>query len=371
MLGLLGLAACSGMAGGGSGGGGIGGGMCPAFQLEKPSLPVVGFPESMVAADLNGDGEPDLAVAGEGVSVLLNKGDGTFAPKVDYPTNNPAGGIAAADLDGDGKPDLAVVTYNVVDVLLNQGGGTFAAPVLYQAPIGTGAGVVAVDLNGDGKPELVVAGPSGVIVLLNDGTGAFASSYGTGSGMTNAVGVADLNGDGKPDLAVANFLAPSVGVLLNNGDGTFAAQVDYPTAANNSPSTVAIADLNGDGKPDLAVANAVTPCSVSVLLNKGDGTFAPEVHYPTGDPPTGLGIWVAAADLNGDGKPDLAVASGLGVDVLLNEGDGTFAPKVEHPTGTGPTSVAVADLNGDGKPDLAAASLVDNTVSVLLGTCAP
>ena len=161
-----------------------------------------------------------------------------------------------------------------------------------------------------------------------------------------SVAAADLNGDGKLDLAVANRDSDNVSVLLNQGNGTFAAKVEY--AAGTSPYSVAAADLNGDGKPDLAIANAGSN-NVSVLLNQGNGTFAAKVDYAAGTNPNS----VAVADLNGDGKPELAItnSSSSNVSILVNQGNGTFAAKVDYGAGTLPTSIVAADLDGDGKPD--------------------
>ncbi|HEY6868014.1 MAG TPA: VCBS repeat-containing protein, partial [Candidatus Eisenbacteria bacterium] len=134
-----------------------------------------------------------------------------------------------------------------------------------------------------------------------------------------SVAAGDLNGDGKPDLAVANSGAGTVSILLGNGDGTFRPRSDYGTG--DQPYAVAIGDLNGDGKPDLAVANYASG-TVSVLLGNGDGTFGARTDYGTGDGAS----FVAIHDLNGDGKADLVtVDSGTsGISVLLGKGDGTF-----------------------------------------------
>ena len=200
---------------------------------------------------------------------------------------------------------------------------------------------------------------------------AAAVPYGSGGNGPNAVAVADLTGAGGPlDMVVANWCtdvnctASSMGVLLGNGDGTFKPAVAYGSGGLYADS-VAVADVNGDGKGDILVANCgfpkITKCAngnVGVLLGNGDGTFKPVVNYSLG----AFGAAsVALADVNGDGKLDLLVAtgsaSGSWVGVLLGNGDGTFQAVVTYSTG-GLTalSVAVADVNGDTKPDLVVAN---------------
>ena len=194
----------------------------------------------------------------------------------------------------------------------------------------------------------------------------------------------DLDGDRDNDLAVANggsFHWPgnTVSVFLNNGDGTFATNVDYTVGSD--PQTVFSVDLDGDGDNDLAVANLgffdfgldTSIVVYQCLLNNGDGTFAPKVDYGVEDYP----FSVCSVDLDGDGDNDLAVAN-LGSDnvsVLLNNGDGTFAPKVDYGVEDYPFSVCSVDLDGDGDNDLAVANLGSDNVSVLLnngdGTFAP
>ncbi len=200
-------------------------------------------------------------------------------------------------------------------------------------------------------------------MLYGNGDGTFdvASTFTAGSAPA-AVAVGDLNGDGKADLAVANYGSNTVSILLGNGNGTFQPAVDF--AAGTGPFWVAMGDFNRDGFQDLAVANYGSN-SVSVLLGNGDGTFRAPVSYATDT----NSAFVIAADFNGDGILDLAVANSNSnsVTMLLGNGDGTFrsAPTV-FPGGWGPSSIAVGDFNGDGSQDLVIADFGSNTVSVLI-----
>lgn len=163
-----------------------------------------------------------------------------------------------------------------------------------------------------------------------------------------AVATGDFNGDGKLDLVVLTGCGtgPCVSILLGNGDGTFQAHIDYPAGTGDLPTSLAVADLNGDGKLDLAVTNQSSD-AVSVLLGNGDGTFQPYAAYGAGGSP------MSVADFNGDGKLDLAVVNSSGVSIFLNKGDGTFPSTQDFSTAPGPTSVTTGDFNGDGKLDLA------------------
>ena len=387
---------------------------------------------SVAVADVNGDGKPDLVVAicpnnsgfscGNGasaaVSVLFGNGDGTFQAVVSYATGSQdANSVAVADVNGDGKPDIVVASAcvsnpyycepgaGVLSVLLGNGDGTFQAARIQDSGGLNPTSVAVADVNGDGKPDLIVANgysTSGIGVLLGNGDGTFqaAVTYGSGGYEANAVAVADVNGDGKPDLVVANCGGTSdgcndgnnaaVGVLLGNGDGTFQAAMTYASGGIYGIS-VAIKDVNGDGKPDLLVVNqdacGYASClngSVGVLLGNGDGTFRAAPIYGSGGSPT---FSLAVGDVNGDGKPDLVMAvrcSGIGgcadsaVGVLLGNGDGTF--KTAIPYGSGgydARSAVAADVNGDGKLDLVVANECTNdnepvpncnsVVGVLLG----
>jgi 6-phosphogluconolactonase (cycloisomerase 2 family) len=385
----------------------------PTFSPNKESITTADIaakvdfttgtnPFSVAIGDLDGDGKPDLAVANYSsntVSVYRNTSTsgliaaGSFAAKVDFTTGTNPYSVAIGDLDGDGKPDLAVanLSSNTVSVYRNTStsgliaAGSFAAKVDFAT--GTNPYSVAIgDLDGDGKPDLAVAnsGSNTVSVFRNTSTsgliaaGSFAAKvdFTTGSGPLS-VAIGDLDGDGKPDLAVANYGSASVSVFRNTSSsgliaaGSFAAKVDFTTGS--FPRSVAIGDLDGDGKPDLAVANYGSN-TVSVLRNTSTsgliaaGSFAAKVDFTTGTDPYS----VAIGDLDGDGKPDLAVAnlSSNTVSVYRNNSTsgliaaGSFAAKVDFTTGSNPNSVAIGDLDGDGKPDLAVTNYGSATVSV-------
>src|ERR1019366_3412245 len=328
--------------------------------------------KSVAVADVNGDGKPDVVVGNCGdstVGVLLGNGDGTFQPAVTYFTYfsgcwNPTA-VAVADLNGDGKPDLVMGCGSIaaVGVMLGNGDGTFQPAVTYDSGPGYAVNYVAVaDVNRDGKLDLVVTncgadgcasgGPLAVLLGNGDGTFQPAVTYDSGGRDPWSVAVADVNGDGNPDLLVANYASGTVGVLLGNGDGTFKAAVTYASGAAY-PVSIAITDVNGDGRPDLLVANQTAgEGRVGVLLGNGDGTFQP---VATDDSGGARADEVAVADVNGDGKPDLLTANEDSdtVGVLLGNGDGTFQPALTFGAGGYyPDSIIVADVNGDGRPDL-------------------
>jgi hypothetical protein len=171
--------------------------------------------------------------------------------------------------------------------------------------------------------------------------------------------VGDFNGDGVPDLAVANDGVLKLSVLLGNGDGSFQAARDTNVGAFQQ--SVVVADFNGDGILDLAVTNYTAPGKVSVLLGNGDGTFQDLRSFDAGSYPSSL----AVADFNGDGIPDLAVATSLGTRVLLGNGDGSFkTTNVSYLTGNS-SAVAVGDFNGDSLPDLAVTDSATSSVFIL------
>ena len=337
-----------------------------------PFAPAVNYPTgtqpySVFCADLDGDGDLDLAVTNEGadnVSVFKNYGDGTFQPKLDYSAGGVPASVFSADLDGDGDLDLAVArpSSNRVSILTNNGNGVFDSLVTYgigNAPYS----VFCADLDGDGDLDLAVANAytNNVSILKNNGDGTFQDTVNYGVGDTPySVFCADLDGDGDLDLATANEWGDSVSILKNRGDGTFQPKVDYP--AGNRPLYVFCEDLDGDSDLDLAVANANSD-NISILKNNGNGTFENAVNYGAGDFP----YYVFCADLDGDSDLDLAVANYLSynVSILKNNGNGTFKEAINYGAGVGPASVFCADLDGEGDFDLAVANSAGNNVSIL------
>jgi hypothetical protein len=369
-------------------------------QLPKIIRLTGAAPIQVVTADLRGIGVLDLVVAeadSQTVGVLLGNGDGTFQPEVTYFVQGPPLSLAVGDVNGDGKIDIVVgiegdPLTGPLATFLGDGTGKLGPPItsLGYNPILTFATtqVVLKDLNGDGRPDITLMDEgqsvAGAHTYLNNGDGTFkhADFFFESAGGTvvpTAVAVGDMDGDGCPDAVTVEALG-LVRIFKGNCDGTMQGFPNLTTVgAGEAPVSVALADMNGDGKLDVITGGGFFGVGaglgeeasdlVTVLLGDGKGNLSLAKVYRTEPSIYGL----AVADLNGDGKPEVIAAS-QDTDtavVLLNDGQGGL----NGPTGgyvgyivagqqgavNAPYSnFLVQDLNGDGKPDLAFVEVEQN-----------
>lgn len=321
------------------GGGGGGGDIIPAFV----------FPANIAIGDINQDGLPDLIVSASTihaapphpafVAVLaqMTQAAGSFSPSVRFPAEFDPSGLAVADLEGSGRSDIVLGSQNT-------------------------------------RPGTLV--PNNFVVLLHDPAkpGGFLGPelVGIGSHVISDIAVGDIDGDGKPDVvtvATPGSAGPSIQVFTQSATprGTFSLSQSITTATGNA--SVVLADFDGDGRLDIAVTAATdngsgtVPGTVRVFLQDAahPGTFLPPTEYTVGLQP----VAIAAGDLNGDGKPDLAVAnmgapngSNPSVSVLLQDpaAAGHFLPATGYASAPAPMAIKISDINGDGKPDLVTAN---------------
>jgi hypothetical protein len=303
----------------------------------------------------------------------------TFLPAVPFPVGVRPNAVAVTDLpdfNNDLIPDLAVVnlgptstSQSSVSVLLGKGDGSFkqavTTTVINSGPsLGVALSLAVGDFNGDGLPDVALntlgAANSAVEVLLGKGDGSFQPNHPIlpvgQSPFSLAVG--DLDGNGTLDVVTANG-SGTLSVLLGNGNGTFQPRVDVPVGG--APRAVGVDDFNGDGKPDVVVAQQLTD-TVSVLLGHGNGTFASPLVFPAGGKDFTPESMVVA-DVNGDKKGDLVIkgdsvleSDAFQIGVLLGHGDGTFqAPLLGAAQPGGSGDLAVGDFNNDGQQDVAVA----------------
>ncbi|SDH04873.1 FG-GAP-like repeat-containing protein [Chitinophaga filiformis] len=354
-----------------------------APAVDIPTGPI---PYSVVIADFNGDGRTDVATANydtgdaSSVTILQNSGGNgklAFAAKFNLalPANSGAYSITAADLDGDGKPELIVAnnlsyTASVFRNTSSVGAISFAAGI--QFATGNGTFSVSVgDLDGDGRPDLAASNYlAGTVSLLRNtsvsGTISFAPAIDVRTDVgPKFVSIGDLDGDNRPDLVTANDLSKTISILRNtSSQGSLSFATMQNASVSGAPDNVAIGDLDGDGKNDLAVSDNTnsllhlyrsTGNSGSIALADGIDLYQP---YPT--------RFVSIGDLSGDGKPDLVSATQFGVYLYQNNstsGTISFVNPYFYYVYT-PGTLQVGDLDGDNLPDIVASNMVANGISI-------
>lgn len=346
--------------------------VAPANFIANPGLNTSSTPHGIFPADLDGDGDLDVAIANAGASnltVRMNNGNATFAPSVNVALPGSAEAVFAADLDGDGDMDLATANTGIgsISVRMNNGAGTFSGGADYPASATVGSrpfDITGADFDGDGDIDLAASlkFQSTIAVFTNDGAGNFSRSIAVGGSSPHAICTADFDGDGDMDLAVTNTASSLITIKMNDGSGSFSGGTTVSIASN--AQAVQAVDFNGDGHVDLAAAN-ISSNSVSVRFNDGLGNFSGTTEVAVGNQPYGL----YAGDIDGDGDMDLVTANQQSntVSIRLNSGNGSFSGTTDVASGgTQARALQLADFDGDSDLDIGVVNEGSNQYIILL-----